>query len=116
VDEESKDLLVINNPKRLFRYNRLPYGVMVTPAIFQSVMGHILHRLPVACCLDDILIAARTVKEHDVLLGKVLQKLQKGVIHLREEKVSFLRKRSSIWGIYLIDTKEFTHPQRRYEP
>ena len=27
VNEDNKDLLVINTPKGLFRYNRLPYGV-----------------------------------------------------------------------------------------
>ena len=57
----------------------------MAPAIFQSVMDCVLHNLPVACYLDDILIAA-TVKEHDVLLEKVLQRLQDSGIHLREEK------------------------------
>ena len=84
VDEDSKDLLVINTQKGLFRYNRLPYGVSMAPAIFQSVMDRILQGLPVACYLDDILIAAPTVKEQ-----KVLQRLQEGGIHLQEEKCQF---------------------------
>ena len=37
VDEDSKGLLVINTPKGLFQYNRLPYGVFVAPAIIQLV-------------------------------------------------------------------------------
>ena len=37
VDEDSKGLLVINTPKGLFQYNRLPYGISVARAIFQSV-------------------------------------------------------------------------------
>ena len=41
VDEDSKDFLVINTPKGLFRYNRLPHGVLVAPAIFQSVMDQV---------------------------------------------------------------------------
>ena len=53
VDEDSKDLLVINTPKGLFRYNRLSHGVSVAPAIFQSVMDRILQGLPVVCYLDD---------------------------------------------------------------
>jgi len=44
----------------------------------------------VACYLDDILITAPTVKEHDVLLSKVLQRLQESGIHLRKEKCQFL--------------------------
>ena len=58
----------------------------VALAIFQSVMDRVLHNLPVACYLDDIPIAAPIVKEHDVLLEKVLQRLQDSGIHLREEK------------------------------
>ena len=42
----------------------------MAPAIFRSVMDRVLHNLPVACYLDDILIAAPTVREHDVLLEK----------------------------------------------
>ena len=73
VDDDSKDLLVISTPKGLFRYNRLPYGVSIAPAILQLVMDRVLHNLPVAYYLDDILIAAPTLKEHDMLLEKALQ-------------------------------------------
>ena len=91
VDDDSKDLLVINTPKGLFRYNRLLYGVSVASAIFQSVMDRILHNLPVTCYLDDILIAAPTVKEHDVLLEKALQRLEDSGIHLQEEMSNWSR-------------------------
>ena len=47
---------------------------------------HVLHNLPVACYLSDILIAGPTVKEHDMLQEKVLQRLQDSGIHLREGK------------------------------
>ena len=68
VDKDSRALLVINTPKGLFRYNHLAYGVSVAPAIFQSVMDCVLIGLPVACYLDDILIAAPTEQEHNVIL------------------------------------------------
>ena len=112
MDEDCKDLLVINTPKALFKYNRSPYGVSVAPAIFQSVMDCILHGLPVACCLDDILISAPTVKEHNVLLGKVLQRLQEEGIHLKEEKCQFSQEQVEYLG-YLIDAMGI---HRRYEP
>ena len=62
VDDDSKDLLVINTPKGLFRYNHLPYGGSVVPVLFQSVMNCILHNLPVPCYLNDIFISAPTVE------------------------------------------------------
>ena len=105
VDEDSKDLLVINTQKGLFWYNRLPYGVSMALAIFQSVMDRILQGLPVACYLDDILIAAPTVKEQ-----KVLQRLQEGGIHLQEEECQFSQ------DVTKSTEQEFTQRQKRYEP
>ena len=110
VDDDSKDLLVINTPKGLFRYNRLPYGVSVAPAIFQSVMDRILHNLPVACYLDDILISAATVEEHDVLVEKVLQRLQDAGIHLHEEKCQFGQRQVEYLG-HIIDATGI-HPTK----
>ena len=69
-------LLIINTPKGLFQYTRLPYGVSVAPAIFQSVMDRVHQGIPVACYLDDILIAAPTKSKHNLILEQVLQKLQ----------------------------------------
>jgi len=84
VDEDSKGLLVINIPKGLFR---LPYGVSVAPAIFQSVMDRVLQGLPVACYLDDILESG---------------------IHLREEKCEISKGQVEYLG-HMIDAKGI-HP------
>ena len=35
LDENSKNLLVVNTPKGLYCYTRLSYGVSTAPAIFQ---------------------------------------------------------------------------------
>ena len=36
LDKPSKNLVVINTPKGLFKYNRLPFGVSCAPGIFQT--------------------------------------------------------------------------------
>ena len=51
LDKDGKNLLVVNTPKGLFRYTKLPYGISTAPAICQSVMDRILQGLPVACYL-----------------------------------------------------------------
>ena len=89
LDDDSKKLLVINTPRGLFQYTRLPYGVSTAPAIFQSVMDRILQGLPVACYLDDILIVAKTEEEHDQLLQRTLERLEKAGVRLRQEKCEF---------------------------
>ena len=48
-------------------------------------MDRILQGLPVACYLDDILIASKTEEEHDKLLDQTLQRLEKAGIRLRRE-------------------------------
>jgi len=65
-------------------------------------MDCILNNLPVACYLDDILIVAPTMEEHDVLLGKVLQRLQDSGIHLQEEKYHIGQRQVEYLG-HLID-------------
>ena len=110
VDDDSKPLLVINTPKGLFRYNRLPYGVSVAPAIFQSVMDRVLQGLSVACYLDDILIAAPTESEHNLILEQVLQRLQDSGIHLSAEKCKFGQEQVEYLG-HLIDATGI-HPTR----
>ena len=105
VDEDSKGLLLINTPKGLFR---LPYGVSVAPAIFQSVMDRVLQGLSVACYLDDILIAAPTEQEHNSILDKVIGRLQESGIHLREEKCEISKGQVEYLG-HMIDAKGI-HP------
>ena len=89
--DDSKDLLVVNRPKVLFRYNHLPYGASEAPAILQSVMNRILHYLLVVCYLGDVFISATIVEEHDVLAEKVLQRLQDAGINLHEENVNLVK-------------------------
>ena len=57
LDNKSKEYMVINTHKRLFRYNRLPYGIASAPGIFQRVMETLLQGIPgVAVCIDDMLV------------------------------------------------------------
>ena len=111
LDDESKKLLVVNTPKGLFQYTRLPYGVSTAPAIFQSVMDRILQELPVACYLDDILIAGKNRQEHDQRLEQVLQRLTQSGIHLQKEKCLFCQTQVEYLG-HCVDTTGI-HPTEK---
>ena len=56
LDEQSRNLVVINTHKGLYHFTQLPYGVASAPAIFQQIMDQILpQREGIICYLDDIL-------------------------------------------------------------
>ncbi|XP_055351030.1 uncharacterized protein K02A2.6-like [Paramacrobiotus metropolitanus] len=77
LDEESKNLVVINTHKGLFRYNRLPFGVACCPSVFQQIMESALQGCEgVAVYLDDIIVTGATEEEHLRNLEKVLQRLE----------------------------------------
>ena len=65
LEDESKQFVVINTHKGLFRYTRLPFGISSAPGIFQRVIESLLQGIEgVVVYLDDILIIGSTEAEH----------------------------------------------------
>ena len=65
LEEESRQYVMINTMKGLYRYNRLPFGVASAPSIFQRIMDAILQGLTGVCVyLDDILVTGETEDKH----------------------------------------------------
>ena len=63
--EETKQLLVINTQRGLYRYNRLCFGPSPAPAIFQKLVDNLVAGIPgVAAYLDDIIVTGQTKEEH----------------------------------------------------
>ena len=88
--DESKQYVVINTQKGLFRYTRLPFGVSSAPGIFQRVMENVLQGIPnVIVYLDDILLSSPTESDHLQLLDQVLDRLDKAGLRARKEKCQF---------------------------
>ena len=57
LDDQAKELLTINTHKGLFVYNRLPFGVLSTPGIFQCTMESLLSGIRnVLVYLDENLV------------------------------------------------------------
>ena len=90
VDEESSKLLCINTHRGLYRYNRLAFGVKVTPAIFQQFMDLMLGDLDYAAAyLDDILVTSKTTAEHRKHIINVFEKLSEYGFKVKEAKCDF---------------------------
>lgn len=88
--ERSKQFVVINTMKGLYKYNRLPQGASSSASIFQRVMDKVLEGIEhVSCYLDDVLIAGKTLEECKRKLLLVLERLANVNIKVNFEKCKF---------------------------
>ena len=84
----NQQLLVINTPKGLYRYNRLCFGPSPAPAIFQKLVGNLVAGIPgVAAYLDDI--TGQTKAEHLENLRRFLKALANYGLKLQLDKCVF---------------------------
>ncbi|CAI5682743.1 unnamed protein product [Oreochromis niloticus] len=103
VEEESKKLLTISTQKGLFCFNRLPFGVASSPALFQKAMDQVLLGLPYThCYLDDILVSGPDKQTHLRTLKAVLGRLEDYGLCLKQEKCLFFQESVEYLG-HIID-------------
>ena len=88
LEEESKNYTTINFHKGLYQYNRLPYGVSSSPGIFQRTMENLLQGIVVR--VNDILVSGSNDEEHLANLKKVLKRLSKHGLRLKQKKCAFM--------------------------
>ena len=73
----------------LFEFRVMPMGLINAPATFQAMMNHILYDLldsGVLVYIDDILIYAETLEEHDRLVLDVLERLRQNNLAIAPQK------------------------------
>ena len=104
LDEQAQNYCVINTHKGLYKYKRLPFGVVSAPAIFQRLMDTILQGIPgVICYIDDIMVTGATEEEHLKNLEQVLQRLQSYGFRLKLTKCRFMRDSVEYLGLVVND-------------
>ena len=91
VEDDSRPLLTLNTHMGLYRLNRLAYGVVSAPALWQRAMDALLRDIPmVECTIDDIIISGHNDEEHLHHLEEVLTRLEKAGLRLNPQKCKFL--------------------------
>ena len=113
VSDESQKFLVINTHLGLYKYKRLPFGIHSAPAIFQKFISLLL--LNVDGCfpyLDDIIIYSDTKQDHDTILSKVLNLLQKNNVDINFKKCEFYQNKIDYLGFVLTDNGYEADPQK----
>ena len=99
LDEASKQYVVINTHRGLFRYTRLPFGISSAPGIFQRGIESLLQGIEgVVVYLDDILVTGSTEEHHLQTLEEVLNRLDGAGLRVKQSKCDFLKESVTYLG------------------
>uniref|UniRef100_A0A3B1JLN1 ribonuclease H n=1 Tax=Astyanax mexicanus TaxID=7994 RepID=A0A3B1JLN1_ASTMX len=87
-----------------FEYLVMPYGLSVSPSVFQAMVNDVLRDMIghfVIIFIDDILIYSRTEVEHVQHVRKVLKRLLQMQLYVKAEKCLFHQSSVSFLGYVL---------------
>lgn len=110
LDDQSSLRTTFNKPYGRYRWLRLPFGLSVSPEIFQKRVNQTLERLEgVLNIADNILIdgvgdsAEQANADHDKKLEALLQRCRERGIALNRDKLKLRLKRVKFMGHVLTD-------------
>ncbi|CAF3680882.1 unnamed protein product [Rotaria sordida] len=113
LDEQSKNLVIINTPLGLFRYNRMPFGISNAPAIFQRIIDQVIAGIPnCVAYLDDILLTGANEEEHLQTLEMVLLRLSEFGLNCNPDKCLFFQDQVTYLGFIIDKNGKRPDPQR----
>jgi hypothetical protein len=99
--EEDKEKTAFSTKGGHWSYKRLPFGIKTAPSTFQRMINNVLCGLTGTRCfvfLDDIVIYAKSLSEHDDKLRDVFGRIRKYNLKLQPDKCEFLRTEVSYLG------------------
>ena len=113
VDEQCSKLLCVNTHRGLYKFNRLPFGVKVAPAIFQQAMDNMLNGLDFSVAyLDDILISSQDIEQHRKHVFEVFQRIQDFGFKIKHTKCDFFMKKIKYLGQIIDESGRRPDPER----
>lgn len=101
VEEESKKFTAFVTSDGHYEFNRMPFGLVNAPAVFQATMNRVISFMKpgeVLAYLDDVIIPSKTVDEGLDRIKRFLDILKKCGLTLRLAKCSFLAEKISYLG------------------
>ena len=101
LDKASQQLCTINTHKGLFRYTRLPFGILSSPAIWQRFIEQVLAGMNGTCVImDDLLVGGVNDDEHLHNLEAVCQQFQKYGQRVELSKCVFMAPSVKYLGLH----------------
>lgn len=99
---EDQDKTAFTTKQGLYRFKRMPFGLMNAPSTFQRMMNGVLRGLSWLSCLvylDDIVVFTRGgIERHVVELATVLERLSAAGLTLKLKKCVFATKSMGYLG------------------
>lgn len=90
LDKNSQQLTTFITPFGRYMFTRLPFGINCVPDYFSQMFSGLFYDLPnVVVHVDDVLIHAESIAEHDKTLRLVLSRLKKEGITVNKDKCIF---------------------------
>ena len=113
VADESKPLTTITTPWGLYQYNYLPFGLSVSPGIFQETINTIIKDLMgVRAYQDDLLVFGKDTEEHDRNLLALLNRFKEKNVFINGKKSEFRVNKLQYLGYLLQGGKILPDPDR----
>ena len=104
LDETSKRYTAFSTETGHYEFNRLPFGLNISPNSFQRMMSIALSGLPPQCAflyIDDIIVVGCSVNHHIANLNKVFQQLRKYNLKLNPQKCQFFKNEVTYLGHHI---------------
>jgi hypothetical protein len=105
LNKTSSKVCTFATPFGRYKFNRLPFGIVSAPEIFQKEFKEIFKDTPgQVSYIDDLLIYGKTQEEHDRNLKRVLERAKRADIKLNKSKCEFQVKEIKFLG-HVINSK-----------
>jgi len=101
----------------LYEFLVMPFGLTNAPATFQDMIHHIFRDmidLGLVTYIDDLLIYARTIEEHNKIVCEVLKRLQVNKLAVSPEKCEWRKEEVEFLG-YLIGREGIKMSQEKVQ-
>ncbi len=99
LDEASSYLTTFSTPFGRFRFNRLPFGLVVSQDIFQKHLDAAFEGLNgVTGIADDTFVYGSSEEEHDKNLTELMERAQEKGVVFNKDKLQFKCKEVSFFG------------------
>ena len=115
MEEKDAEKTAISMPYGLYECKRMSFGLSNTPWTFQLLMDRVWsgsQGTELSVYLEDIVMYARSLKEHWYKLIKLVERLRKANLKLQQSKCGFLHREFACLGYVISDDGVKHCPQK----